>query len=111
MLGAVVPETKYVKSGDVHIAYAVLGQGPIDLIFIPGWVTHFELAWENPHQSRFLRRLASFSRHARGIREHFLAYLDKAELTVLRKSLSRVHEGAEKSTKPARRRRTPPSKA
>lgn len=62
MLGAVVPETKYVKSGDVHIAYQVLGQGPIDLIFIAGWVTHLELAWENPHQSRFLRRLASFSR-------------------------------------------------
>src|SRR6202140_3365440 len=62
MLGAVVPETNYVKSGDVHIAYQVLGQGPIDLIFIPGWVTHLELAWENPHQSRFLRRLASFSR-------------------------------------------------
>jgi class 3 adenylate cyclase len=62
MLGAVVPETKYVKSGDVHIAYQVLGQGPIDLIFIPGWVTHLELAWESPHQSRFLRRLASFSR-------------------------------------------------
>ena len=62
MLGSVVPETKYVKSGDVHIAYQVLGQGPIDLIFIPGWVTHLELAWDKPHQSRFLRRLASFSR-------------------------------------------------
>ena len=62
MLGPVVPETRYVKSGDVHIAYQVLGHGPIDLIFIPGWVTHLELAWENPHQSRFLRRLASFSR-------------------------------------------------
>jgi len=35
MLGAMVPETKYAKSGDVHIAYQVLGQGPIDLIFIP----------------------------------------------------------------------------
>src|ERR1700732_467785 len=62
MLGAMVPETKYAKSGDVHLAYQVLGQGPIDLIFIPGWVTHVELAWENPHQSRFLKRLASFSR-------------------------------------------------
>jgi pimeloyl-ACP methyl ester carboxylesterase len=62
MLGAVDPETKYAKSGDVHIAYQVLGQGPIDLIFIPGWVTHVELAWEDPHQNRFLRRLASFSR-------------------------------------------------
>src|SRR5260370_24023728 len=59
---AVTPETKYAKSGDVHIAYQVLGQGPIDLIFIPGWVTHVELAWENPFQTRFLTRLASFSR-------------------------------------------------
>src|SRR6202022_2068615 len=62
MLGPVVPETRYVKSGDGHSAFQGLGPGPIDLIFIPGWVTHLELAWENPHQSRFLRRLASFSR-------------------------------------------------
>src|ERR1700736_1936951 len=62
MLGPVVPETRYVKSGDVHIAYQVVGQGPIDLMFIPGWVTHLELAWENPHESRLLRRLASLSR-------------------------------------------------
>lgn len=62
MLGAVLPETKYAKSGDVHIAYQAIGQGPVDLLFIPGWVTHLELAWENPHQNRFLRRLASFSR-------------------------------------------------
>jgi hypothetical protein len=47
----VTPETKYAKSGDVHIAYQVLGQGPIDLIFIPGWVTHVELAWENPYRA------------------------------------------------------------
>lgn len=49
--------------------------------------------------------------YARGIREHFLAYLDRAELTVLRNSLNRVHEGAENSRKPGRRRRRAQSKA
>jgi class 3 adenylate cyclase len=58
----VTPETRYAKSGDVHIAYQVLGKGPIDLVFISGWITHLELAWEDPRQNRFLRRLASFSR-------------------------------------------------
>ena len=56
------PETRYAKSGDVHIAYQVVGEGPIDLVFVPGWITHLELAWEDPLEAAFLRRLASFSR-------------------------------------------------
>ena len=40
------PETKYAKSGDVHIAYQVIGNGPIDLVVVPGWVSHLELIWE-----------------------------------------------------------------
>ena len=58
-----VPETRYAKTGDgVHIAYQVVGDGPIDLVFVPGWVSHVEWAWENPSYARFFRRLASFSR-------------------------------------------------
>jgi len=55
-------ETKYARSGDVHIAYQVVGEGPLDLVYVPGWVSHVELAWEEPTLARFLGRLASFSR-------------------------------------------------
>jgi hypothetical protein len=44
----VSPETKYAKSGDIHIAYQVIGEGTLDLVFAPGWITHVELAWEDP---------------------------------------------------------------
>ena len=57
-----IPETRYAKSGDVNIAYQVVGDGPIDLVFVSGWVSHVEFAWEDPRQARFLNRLASFSR-------------------------------------------------
>jgi pimeloyl-ACP methyl ester carboxylesterase len=56
------PETRYAKSGDVNIAYQVLGGGPFDLVYVPGWVTHIEYGWEEPTLARFYRRLASFSR-------------------------------------------------
>ncbi len=56
------PETKYAKSGDVHIAYQVIGGGPVDLVFVPGWITHVELSWDDPSEAAFRRRLASFSR-------------------------------------------------
>ena len=55
-------ETRYAKSGDVHIAYQVVGEVGPDLVFVPGWVSHVEYAWEDPSFARFLRRLASFSR-------------------------------------------------
>jgi pimeloyl-ACP methyl ester carboxylesterase len=58
----VTPETRYAKSGAIHIAYQVLGDGPIDLVFIPGLFTHVEHQWEEPGFARFLNRLASFSR-------------------------------------------------
>jgi pimeloyl-ACP methyl ester carboxylesterase/DNA-binding winged helix-turn-helix (wHTH) protein len=57
-----VPETKYTSSGDVNIAYQVLGDGPVDLIFVMGWVSHLEYFWREPHFARFLHQLASFSR-------------------------------------------------
>lgn len=56
------PETKYAKSGDVHIAYQVVGDGPIDIVFVPWWWNHLEIQWEDPLVSRFLNRLGSFSR-------------------------------------------------
>jgi pimeloyl-ACP methyl ester carboxylesterase len=57
----VEPKTRYARSGDDHIAYQVVGEGP-DLVFMPGWISHVEIAWEVPPLARFLRRLASFSR-------------------------------------------------
>jgi pimeloyl-ACP methyl ester carboxylesterase len=54
--------TRYAKSGDVHIAYQVVGDGPIDLVLIPGLFSHLEHQWEEPSFARFLQRLASFSR-------------------------------------------------
>ncbi|HEY0377383.1 MAG TPA: alpha/beta fold hydrolase [Pyrinomonadaceae bacterium] len=57
-----VPETKYAKSGDVNIAYQVLGNGPLDLVFVMGWISHLEYFWRHPTFARFLRRLATFSR-------------------------------------------------
>ena len=54
-------QTHYAKSGDVHIAYQVVGDGPIDLVFVMGWISHLEHLWDGPG-SRFLTRLASFSR-------------------------------------------------
>jgi len=56
------PETHYAKSGDVNIAYQVLGEGPIDLVYVQGWVSHIEYGWEQPIVANFFRRLASFSR-------------------------------------------------
>jgi pimeloyl-ACP methyl ester carboxylesterase len=56
------PETRYAKSGDVHIAYQVIGEGPVDLVYVPGWITHVELSWDDPLEAAFRRRLASFSR-------------------------------------------------
>ena len=54
--------TRYAKSGDVSIAYQVVGGGPLDLVYVHGWVSNVEYGWEVPPLARFLRRLASFSR-------------------------------------------------
>jgi pimeloyl-ACP methyl ester carboxylesterase len=59
---AVAPETKYAKSGDINIAYQVIGNAPLDLVYVAGWVSHLDYFWEEPSYARFLRRLASFSR-------------------------------------------------
>ena len=56
------PETRYAKSSDLNIAYQVVGEGPRDLVYVPGWVSNIEEMWEEPALARFLERLASFSR-------------------------------------------------
>ena len=56
------PETRYALSGDVHIAYQVVGDGLFDLVFVPGFVTHMELQWRLPGMGGFLKDLGSFSR-------------------------------------------------
>ncbi len=56
------PATKYARSGDYHIAYQTLGEGPPDLVYVPGWISHLDLYWEEPSIARFLGDLASFSR-------------------------------------------------
>jgi class 3 adenylate cyclase len=56
------PETQFTQSGDVTIAYQVAGGGPLDLLIVPGFVSHLEAAQEDPSYARFLRQLTSFSR-------------------------------------------------
>jgi class 3 adenylate cyclase len=75
------PETRYAKSGEFNIAYQIVGDGrrddrasasrglsaasqamPLDLVYVPGWISNIELMWEEPNHARLLRRLASFSR-------------------------------------------------
>ena len=56
------PKTEYAKSGDVHIAYQVTGRGPLDLVMVPGFVSHLEYQWEDPRSARFFQRFASFCR-------------------------------------------------
>jgi len=56
------PETRYARSGDVNIAYQVVGSGELDLVYVMGWVSNLDYFWEEPSCARFLSRLASFSR-------------------------------------------------
>ena len=57
-----VPEVHYARSGEVNIAYQVVGDGPFDLVFVMGWISHLEYFWSEPSFARFLRRLAGFAR-------------------------------------------------
>ena len=58
------PVTRYAKSGDVHIAYQVFGDGPINLVLAPYFVSNIEVYWEHPAVARWLLRLGSFARVA-----------------------------------------------
>jgi pimeloyl-ACP methyl ester carboxylesterase len=59
---SVAPEVRYARSGDISIAYQVVGDGPFDLVWTPGALSHLDLTWEDEEKARFLRGLASFSR-------------------------------------------------
>lgn len=56
------PRVKYAHSGSVNIAYEVVGSGPIDLVFVMGWVSHLEYFWNEPSFARFLTRLSAIGR-------------------------------------------------
>jgi serine/threonine protein kinase len=56
------PEVRYALSGEVNIAYQVIGEGELDLVFVMGWISHLEYFWSEPSFAKFLRRLAGFSR-------------------------------------------------
>src|SRR5579859_830608 len=56
------PETRYARSGDLHIAYQVVGDGPVDLVWVPGWISNIDHYWEEPSVARYFNRIASFSR-------------------------------------------------
>jgi pimeloyl-ACP methyl ester carboxylesterase/DNA-binding CsgD family transcriptional regulator len=56
------PETRYARSGSLNIAYRVFGEGPVDLIMVPGFISHVEYAWKEPSLARFLRKLSAFCR-------------------------------------------------
>jgi pimeloyl-ACP methyl ester carboxylesterase/class 3 adenylate cyclase len=57
-----VPDTHYVTTGGVSIAYQVSGSGPIDLVVVPGWLSNIEIFWEEPRVARFFQKLGTFSR-------------------------------------------------
>jgi pimeloyl-ACP methyl ester carboxylesterase len=57
-----LPETRYARNGDVNIAYQVIGDAPLDLVFVMGWISHLDYFWREPSFARFLRRLSSFAR-------------------------------------------------
>ena len=56
------PETRYAKSGDISLAYQVIGDGPLDFVVVPGWISNVDFAWEDPLYGDWVRRLAAFSR-------------------------------------------------
>jgi pimeloyl-ACP methyl ester carboxylesterase len=56
------PKTRYARNGDVNIAYQVIGDGPVDLLFVMGWVSHIEMFWAEPYFATFLRGLSRFAR-------------------------------------------------
>ncbi|MEE1610401.1 adenylate/guanylate cyclase domain-containing protein [Microvirga sp. CF3016] len=55
-------DTHYARSGDLRIAYQVIGQGPLDLVFVPGFISNLDLYWDEPNMAHFLSRLGAFSR-------------------------------------------------
>jgi pimeloyl-ACP methyl ester carboxylesterase len=61
-MSSAAPQIEYARSGDVHVAYQVVGGGPVDVVFVEGFVTNRLVRWEDPGARRFYERLGSFSR-------------------------------------------------
>jgi class 3 adenylate cyclase len=59
---AMQPDTRYARSGDLHIAYQVFGAGSVDLVIVPGFISNVEETWANPSAARWLERLGRFAR-------------------------------------------------
>jgi putative intracellular protease/amidase len=62
MTSSTGPETRYASSAGLNIAYQVFGSGPLDLVLVPGFISHVEFAWQEPLLARFLRKLSAFTR-------------------------------------------------
>ena len=58
----VASETRYARSGEVHVAYQVLGDGPVDIVFVQGFISNLEVQWEEPGLAHLLHRLAGLGR-------------------------------------------------
>jgi pimeloyl-ACP methyl ester carboxylesterase len=71
-----MPEIRYAKSGDVHVAYRVFGQGNVDLVFFPGFISHLDVWWDEPAMARWLTRLSEqvrvimFDKRGTGLSDH-----------------------------------------
>ena len=61
-MAVVAPKTRYARSGGYSIAYQVVGDGDLDIVYMPGFASNLDVFWEEPRYSRFLQRLASYSR-------------------------------------------------
>ena len=59
---SVRPRTCYARTGEAHVAYQVTGEGPVDLVLTPGFISHLDLQWESVSYRRFVRQLATFAR-------------------------------------------------
>ena len=59
---SIIPKTRFVKSGDTYIAYQIVGEGPVDIVFVSGFVSHLEHVWKESRLADFLTKLAGFSR-------------------------------------------------
>src|SRR5215468_11215813 len=56
------PETLYARSGEAHLAFQVTGEGPVELVLTPGFISHLDLQWESVTYRRFVRQLTAFAR-------------------------------------------------
>ena len=94
-----VPDVHYARNGEIALAYQVVGEGPVDLVFVPQWIGNLELTWDNPLYARFLNRLASFSRlilvdpRGTGLSDR-LSPADVPPLEVMMEDLSAVMDAA-----------------